>query len=103
MNKIIDYTESNTLIAEFMQLPKQLEMYENPITGEYINSSELNYDSCWNWIMTVVEKIESLNFRVSITEFCTNISNEKVKISQWESKNKIDKTYKAILEFIQKN
>jgi len=49
--------ENNKLIAEFMNLSKQLHLYENPISGKY--TEHLKYNTSWNWLMEVVEKIES--------------------------------------------
>jgi hypothetical protein len=96
--------EGNKMIAEFMSLEfiggkfASFDPEKQTFGGSTIK--DLKYNSSWDWIMPVLEKIESLNYRASITEFCTNIGNEKLKISQWQGITKKENTYKAVIEFI---
>ena len=111
-------TENNKLIAEFMgynhimsveyKIPRHNRMvpFQHAIKWEFFWSDffkydELKFHESWDWLMPVVEKIESLNYRVSITEFATNINDERLKISQWQNSDKMINTYKAVIEFIQ--
>jgi hypothetical protein len=59
-----EISKNNKLIAEFMGLSRQLHMTEHLITGEYISSDEMEFNSSWDWLMPVMEKIEK------ITVFC---------------------------------
>lgn len=93
-------TENNKKIAEFMGHRYDDNRNSHSSSDFYYEDSELEYNSSWDWLMEVVEKIENLNYRVSITEFATNISDETLKISQWQPKTKILRTYEAIISFI---
>lgn len=120
--KINEITQNNKLIAEFMGLSKQhldsdnkYPVYENPYTGEYQESIELSYEESWDWLMSVVEKIERLSFNVEIksinqhvnskdqiNQFC-NISH-KYKDSLHFSRlnvSKIQSVYQTVIEFIE--
>tara|TARA_R110000782_G_scaffold128783_2_gene220344 strand:- start:577 stop:909 length:333 start_codon:yes stop_codon:yes gene_type:complete len=56
--------ENNILIAEFMAISKrdktndlsEVYLYESPITGEYVEEHEINYDDSWDWLMPVIQK-----------------------------------------------
>ena len=110
-------TENNQLIASF--LGQTSTIYEFPQFG-YIKSngdwkdtfsaSELKFHSDWNWLMEVVEKIESLE--VDKITFDFFITQEKAHIhycknNEWfsnifisEGKSKIQNTYNNCVEFI---
>lgn len=113
--------ENNKLIAEFMG-------YIDNGDPEYLIHPETNYDhsindkewflynTSWDWLMPVVEKIEPLVLNVSISKNGTNImrffengnlplDNPSFIITLNEAgiKNvntKIEATYKAVVEFI---
>lgn len=101
-------TENNKLIAEFLGGIKQ--PFEFPQFG-YINSKgdwkdtffddQLKFHSDWNWLMQVVEKIESLGFETSLTNqnFFIRIAGGNTQ-SGIMYKNKIEAVYNACLEFI---
>jgi len=60
-------TESNKLIAEFMEL-KEGKKYLSPSLeepeaiglGMYVSVDEMRYHASWDWLMPVVEKIDTL-------------------------------------------
>lgn len=93
--------QSNKLIAEFMGLncpPK------NGIG--YYSVDELDYNSSWDWLMPVVEKIESLRYWVEIRGTYIGIGirgHEETIInrsfSSIRTKN-IEALYRVIVEFI---
>lgn len=104
--------ESNKLIAEFLGLKIEKDLVYIPKynSGDWEKISNLKYDSDWNWLMGVVEKIDSLGF---VTEISGNIersfaliglANSNVSISRVgygaEFMNKKDATYRAVIEFI---
>jgi len=92
-------TENNKLIAEFMHLAKQLHLFENPITGEY--QEELEYHCDWNWLMEVVEKIESLGFKTSIEIGFCSIDGQDIYFETKDfNVSKIEAVYNACVEFI---
>lgn len=125
----------NKLIAEFMGLPTEvskaglLNYYHKEYnSGTWYEEHELSYNVSWDWLMPVVEKIES-QYKANFTTKCTwNEFNESsyyqviVNIKQGEMssdrkviydpemiyyyigdsvKCKIDATYQAVIEFIE--
>lgn len=98
--------ENNKIIAEFMGL-YYCEKYQ--FEGWYKNHEgnervyEFKYDTDWNWLMEVVEKIESLgnDFDINKREQSTNVFVRGVKYSKIISdKSKIQAVYNACVEFI---
>jgi hypothetical protein len=112
--------EKNRMIAEFMgheeeqtesgefvyaiefQNPEKL----NDIQVEFFCAHEFKYHISWDWLMPVVEKIESFegthgnNYKFTIqneTSYidCTNI------ISSPSVKSKIESTYETVFRFIE--
>ena len=79
--------EGNKLIAEFMgasednypeNIPNGVEVWGNPMS--IINIGKYKYDTSWDWLMPVVEKIESLSFNVVIgfNTYCGIIKSQKL-------------------------
>lgn len=96
-------TENNKIIAEFLGY-----VLRGKNTFEYNNKlyliEELKFHSDWNWLIEVVEKIESLGFNVSI-EFSTCIitySDDDFKeiIGISDNYSKIQAVYNACVAFI---
>ena len=91
-------TKQNKIIANFMNNENYQEM------GDYITP---NYSISWGLLMPVVEKIESLGYRVEIShnecliESLKDLGNSKINsgIGEIES-TKLKATYKAVIEFI---
>ena len=92
--------KDNQIIAEFMGYP------ELGTEGDF---SYLKYHTSWNWLMEVVEKIESdERYDVEILQYGTRII-ERTKTDLIEVVNniadisfdsKIEHTYDAIVKFI---
>lgn len=99
--------EGKKLIADFMGL-KSFEdgrygkMYPNPIQvgNSIFGDAGLRYNSSWDWLMPVVEKIEAIkdsdDYEVDIFANCCDIGGkfEAVGIT------KIEATFKAVLQFL---
>jgi hypothetical protein len=104
----------NKLIAEFMgyKVVDKPKVVNGENFFEYIDengnytycNSLLKYDTSWDWLMPVVEKIESLRdldgnaYRFSI-DMC-NVSIENTDIEILGGDFKINTTYNAVVEFI---
>ncbi len=85
--------KDNILIAEFMEIE------------QFVNQNKLEYHNSWDWLMPVVEKIESIGYEFTIVESRCKVSNntdhsikelfyiEKIGI-------KIDNVYDAVIQFI---
>ena len=97
--------EENKLIAIFMGYecfnPKSwcIVLDKNTTTG--INTWA-KYNSSWDWLMPVVEKIESLGFRVEIIGLTCSIytnSEENIYVDE-PAMTKTEATWQAVVEFI---
>lgn len=120
-------TDKNRIIAEFMGHDKKgddvtwtfpsylqgklwIDEHFFDGTDDYIGRkpievSELKFHSDWRWMMEVVEKIERLKHRITITtqidDFCNVIfHNPQFSFTQ-RNKRKIEAVYNACVEFIQ--
>ena len=101
--------ENNKIIAEFLNLTSQVifeqvfAVSENGKTNFY-KKDELKFHSDWNWLMEVVEKIESLNYIFEIkTTWCRikEIGTGSIIVLRWEEdRTKIEAVYNACIEFI---
>jgi hypothetical protein len=95
MESKLNNMNSNKLIAEFMGVEDHQWM------GEYVTP---NYNTSWDWLMPVVEKIEGLRdkngnaYRFTI-DMC-NAQIEETNIEILGGAFKIDTTYKAVVQFI---
>ena len=92
--------ENNKLIAEFMG-------YDRGV------SDLMDYNTSWDWLMPVVEKIESLDLELLKRNIKYNLDkginfqNCNSIIIRWDKNNKIvfissdrNRVYKAVVEFI---
>lgn len=112
-------TENNKLIAEFIGIYLKDNNYQIDndnlkwmviSANTWINEpNEQHFDFCssWDWLMGVVEKIESLKFSVLIGKNTCVIEQTFGKISLnlgvSKSTTKIEATYNACVEFIKWN
>jgi pyoverdine/dityrosine biosynthesis protein Dit1 len=100
--------KDNILIAEFMDL------LESSIPNKYWTEQskegfgqgelvELQYHTSWDWLMPVVQKIESLGYVFTIqggkAEYGEMISKTQCFIAE----DKLSSTYKAVVEFIKEH
>ena len=110
--------KNNKLIAEFMGLPTEVfkpsritNYYHREYnSGTWYEEHELSYEVSWDWLMPVINKIESdERYDVEILQYGTRIlDNQKEivnNIANISFDKKIDHTYQAVVEFIknQKN
>ena len=93
--------KKNKLIAEFMGMtPCLTDEGDYLIKGNPIDAKYLPYATSWDWLMPVIEKIESLGYVFTIqggkAEYGEMISETRCFIA----KDKMSSTYKAVVEFI---
>jgi hypothetical protein len=106
-------TENNKLLAEFLGLTLEQEQERIFIQGLGTKLIEDTFNTDWNWLMEVVEKIEnitiqklSFNFNIQkdgVSLFYSHINEPKEQIEmyfEWRQKTKIANTYKIAIEFI---
>lgn len=108
---------NNKLIAEFIGMQKtdigwvdnkeQLSQYIYDEAGGNVHDI-LYFDKSWDWIMSVIEYIETLKYNTLISDFQTqisfngldNIQRNVVNIFSNKEFTKLEEVYKAIVEFI---
>jgi len=105
--------ENNRLIAEFMQKGSEsFNLYD--YDGCHYKLTELQFHTSWDWLMPVVEKIESMNVSndpyysdstFQVTNFVQNwtasfLDRDNVEVVQEEGTTRFEATYKAVVEFI---
>jgi hypothetical protein len=99
--------ENNKLIAEFMGIPTEVfwsgkvnYYFREFNSGSWYEEHELSYNVSWDWLMPVVQKIESLGYVFTIqgskAEYGEMISETRCFIAE----DKISSTYQAVVEFI---
>ncbi|HEY6143776.1 MAG TPA: hypothetical protein VIV55_10230 [Flavobacterium sp.] len=99
-------TENNKLIAEFMGANG---------SHNYFGPGDTLFDSDWNWLMCVVDKIDSLEVKTNsdklgVDTFGIEINKTRCDIThygditnhllQGEGKTRIETTYDAVVKFI---
>ena len=102
-------TENNKLIAEFMGYIDNGCSEEGflicPKTNYDVDINDLKYHSDWNWLMEVVEKIESEGFSIEMNRQeegdyqCLITKGNDIKFQTFSSM-KIEAVYNACVEFI---
>ena len=108
-------TQNNILIAEFMGVRYANDnvyidtLKEMQADGIYFEqgymASELKYDTDWDWLMGVVDKIESLGYVHSIYgNFSTFLKkgtfNELIWVDEFRGNTKLEAVYISVIEFI---
>jgi hypothetical protein len=100
--------QENKLIAEFMgyHYVAETKMTHDyfMVKGRYIRPDGIKFDTDWNWLMDVVDKIEGLNFSVEINrqeerDYQCLIVKKEI-IVQTFSSNKMQSIYQAVIKFI---
>jgi hypothetical protein len=116
--------DNNKLIAEFMGYPKKqinkgiARLEENKyvwgqtyyyINGDWHAEDYLLFHLDWNWLMKVVDKIESFEDNNRCAKYNINIEQSFVEIIdkntddtivETDADTKIEATYNAVIEFI---
>jgi len=108
--------ENNQLIAEFMGMTygdpndNSVMIQMTPKGNEVVPIELMEYHTSWDWLMSVVDKIESdERFDVNVLQYGTIISSNTKERGHIEIVNnvanisfdsKIDHTYQAVVEFI---
>jgi len=90
--KVADTMENNCLIAEFMGYRPTVE-----------DISDNRYDTSWDWLMEVVEKIEAMGFQFWIGKYASSITKESDKSFgelSVKGDNKLSVIYQLGIQFI---
>jgi hypothetical protein len=115
--------ERNKLIAEFMEFTVfennghfEVHAHNQSVTfykrqnnggaqGCWFSYSEMKFNSSWDWIMPVVEKIESMDFVLNIRKGHVSILNNSGKTPFYTGGDIVEVSkfaaiYKTVIEFI---
>lgn len=114
-------SETNSLIAEFMELEKSKNVWDNneyaytmkhgDVFNKWVIPSEMKYHSSWDWIMPVFEKIQSIEYEPKDGDddynwnipYIRTLGNNMCRINRMplsKGNNLIDCFYESIVEFI---
>lgn len=112
----MNIAKSNRIIMKFIGAKAISEDSLNPLIlkwdcpkfplahNKFLSQNELKFHSDWNWLMEVVEKIESLGYDVFVnTCVCriTDVGQDILEdIEAFVHKNKRKAVYNACIEFI---
>ena len=93
---------NNKIIAEFMKYIKHTQTKAYLTKDGYFHDKDLKFHSDWNWLMEVVEKIESIGFTFETKKNWARITRkgENIILRWEEDKTKIEAVYNACIEFI---
>jgi len=100
-------TENNKITAEFMGYKEynhgSYKTFSKDDKSHYFDST-LQYDSDWNWLMPVIEKIESLGYKFQICRHRAQIYLDdgfnSPALCDSKSETKIQAAYAAVADFI---
>ena len=96
--------ERNVLIAEFMGIKDSENRYSHESSEYYFEACELLFHYSWDWLMSVVEKIESLGCIVevsfSIATICRIYSVRHRVNFTTENNISISAVYDAVIDYI---
>jgi len=99
-------TENNKIIAEFMEWKVvNDELLDHKGLFVQYSDEPLKFHSDWNWLMEVVEKIESLGYGMDIQTLGVHVNTFEGTKFRYNrlflcEKSKIEAVYNACLEFI---
>lgn len=116
-NRVIKLQTDNAIVAEFMGMVLDTVEHEEGTDHSWSNCPKGQYwafdtppffDRSWDWLMPVVEKIESLGYYSNIIKntedgrhYCTLRTQTCRTIAYTSPGNsKIESVYKAVVEFI---
>jgi hypothetical protein len=101
---MMEYTESNKMIAEFMGL-WVIQLPETRFSEDQVWAEDLKYHTSWYWLMPVVDKIRGMGYRVDIS-IGVDCSVHIRKIGQTTGPNivayseSLQAVYTAVVQFI---
>ena len=112
----MDITESNKLIAEFMGMENNLYHFQSHDTDMHYTDSELKFHTSWDWLMPVVDSIETFNFKVDgvttsadvhiVYGDCRIVDEDGGGLFEFyshstDSGDKLQATYDSVVKFIE--
>ncbi len=98
--------KENKLIAEFMGMTahhqdKGCMIFMTPQGhNDIVYVNDLKYHTSWDWLMTVVEKIEDMGYEIVITNGECTISGANDYYAESIGKSRRGATYNAVIHFI---
>ena len=95
-----DIEMSNILIAEFMGFKECEGSYYRPLynSGDWVSDVDLKFDTSWDWLIPVVDKIKILVMKDDSDELYNSV--EWDNITHTLVQIEIKSVYQAVVEFI---
>jgi len=94
----------DTILYEFIKKDKNEDL-SPPILLKHVSDVDFKYHSDWNWLMPVIDKIESLGYWIELhsgaeSVFIIGKLNTAKDLFSEEGKTKIEAAYNGVVEFI---
>ncbi len=111
----MEIQESNKLIAEFIgrcgKYNKSLYTFKGIdktlVNDIWYNISEAKFHSSWDWLMPVIEKIETKGYIVNVSSYPSiersvfaNLHITPYNKTQYTKGNRLERTFQMVVEFI---
>lgn len=98
--------EKNRMIAEFMGLRYGRSSVKTYVieNNKEVLPKDLKYHTSWDWLMPVVEKIESLGYEFQITKeeaYFKDTDGDFEIVASAFNGSIMDNTYNAVVQFIE--
>lgn len=114
MESKLNNMKNNKLIAEFMGMTygdpnnDSVMIQTTPQGNEVVPIESMEYHTSWDWLMPIIDKIESLGYEFTIVENRCKVSNNtdhsvKELFHIETIGGKFKTTYDAVVQFIKKN
>lgn len=105
-------TENNKIIAEFMEYIKHTQTKAYLTTDGYFHEKDLKFNSDWNWLMEVVQKIKTVGYlvyfdlqfigcEISVIDIDGSVIFSTYPKKNTQEKQLIDCVYISVLNFIE--
>lgn len=97
----------NSPLLENTNYQEYLECYTDEETGGnglFIHYEELRFSSSWNWMMHVIDSIERLNYKVTLSRNYFSIGEHKdnyIIETNFLTGNKLEGVYHCVVSFIE--
>jgi len=97
-----EISNSNVLMAHFMGLKCGNDWEVRSEIAQWCHPMDLKYDKSWDWLMPVVEKIETMDYGFKMCRKVVEVYVDSTKevILKTKESCRMESLFKAVVEFI---